>query len=51
MTDRVLLLGALLREAEQRPAAAVSVMDVVRLLEQVGAECRLARTQAVRTAA
>ncbi len=51
MTDRELLLAALVREAEQGPAAGVSVMDVIRMLEQLGAEYRQARIQTVPAAA
>jgi len=40
MTDREKLLTALLRETEHRVGAEVSVLDVIAMLEKLGAEHR-----------
>ena len=38
MTDREKLLSALLREQDRRAGETVSVLDVIEMLEQLGAE-------------
>jgi hypothetical protein len=40
MTDREKLLTALLRESDRRAGAEISVLDVIAMLERVGAEHR-----------
>jgi hypothetical protein len=42
MTDREKLLAALLRESDRRVGAQVSVLDVIAMLDKLGAEHQLA---------
>ena len=42
MTDREKLLTALLQESDRRAGAKISVLDIVTMLEQLGAEHQLA---------
>lgn len=52
MTDREKLLTALLQESEHRAGAEISVLDVIALLDKLGAEHQLAEHhKLVRTAA
>ena len=52
MTDREKLLTALVRESDRRVGAEISVLDVIAMLEKLGAEYQLAvHHKAVLTAA
>jgi hypothetical protein len=52
MTDREKLLAALLEESERRDDAEISVLDIIAMLERLGAEHRrVVHHEAVRTAA
>jgi hypothetical protein len=52
MTDREKLLTDLIRESDRRAGAEISVLDVIAMLEQLGAEHQLAvHHKAVLTAA
>jgi hypothetical protein len=52
MTDREKLLTALLRESDRRAHVEISVLDVMAMLDKLGAEHQVAvHHKAVRTAA